>query len=287
MKDDNYEIISCYLCGEMNYETVHNFKQEKGEWKLVKCHNCRFVFHSPRLKEGLAIGGYDNKNEFADIVHAKCDVDEYIKDYLKEESLKRFEWELDNIETLKKSPGMVLDVGSGPGTFIMLAKKRGWDGIGVDIASWCKEAGEKIGVEIKIGNINEGIFPSNTFDVSFSYSALEHFYNPLKTLTEIYRCLKPGGVSVTSGLVNYNSIERKLGFNNYWEHNKPPAVVSQWTVETMRLMHEKAGFSNIRIECEWIKSRAIWACLYPVKPIANYVLNKCGLGTSLRVVATK
>ena len=290
MKEEGFEDVPCNLCGSGNNYRVKLF-QHKGskKWQLVKCQNCGFVFHSPRLNEKIAVDAYDNKSPFADIIHSKLEIDEYLKRYLKEDVIQSFSKELDKIEKIKKSPGKILDIGSGPGTIVMLAKKRGWDGVGIDIASWCKEAGEKIGVDVLIGDINEGFLASESFDVCFSFSAIEHFYNPLKTMKEIYRCLKPGGVSVTSGMTNYNSIERKIGLKNYWKTSDPPAVVSYWTPQSMRFMHKKAGFlqNNINIECEWIQNKIIWSCLYPIKPLANKLLNKCGLGTSLRVVAMK
>lgn len=292
MNGGSFETICCYLCGSGEYEGVHKLKQERTgglEWQLVKCRNCGVVFHNPRLKEELAVDARNDRNLFADIIHAKVGLDGYANTYLNETRIRRFERELDKIESFKKSPGRILDVGSGPGTFIMVAKKRGWDGIGIDIEGWCKDAGKRLGVEIIIGDINEGILPSGSFDVSFSFSSLEHFYNPLKILKEIYRSLKPGGISVTSGLVNYDSIERKAGFRSFWIDNRPPWVLSYWTPKTIRLMHEKAGFyrGNIEIECGWIKNRIIRASSYSVKPLANFVLNKYGLGHALRVIAIK
>lgn len=292
MNGEILEKICCYLCGSEDYDVVHKFRHKKNnelEWHLVKCRNCGLVFHNPRLKEELAVDAYNNRNTFADIIHAKLDVDGYVNTYLNERRIQIFEQELDKIESFKKNQGMILDVGSGPGTFIMVAKKRGWNGIGIDIAQWCEDAGKRLGVEIIIGDINEGILASDSFDVCFSFSSLEHFYNPLKTLKEIYRCLKPEGISVTAGLVNYDSIERKVGFRSFWVDNEPPAGLSYWTPKTIRLMHEKAGFykGNIQIECEWINNRVIWAFCYPAKPLVNYVLNKYELGYALRVIASK
>jgi ubiquinone/menaquinone biosynthesis C-methylase UbiE len=44
-------------------------------------------------------------------------------------------------------------------------------------------------------------FPSNTFDIAFSFSSIEHFggenhSGALKGLKEIERVLKPGGIAV-------------------------------------------------------------------------------------------
>lgn len=43
------------------------------------------------------------------------------------------------------------------------------------------------------GDINQLPFEDNSFDLSFSYNAFEHFHNPKTALLEIIRVTKPGG----------------------------------------------------------------------------------------------
>ncbi len=91
MEEKLFEDISCNLCESKKCDIAHKF-QHKGsnEWKLVKCCKCGFVFHSPRLKEKTTIEAYDNKNLYADVIHSKGTIDEYLSYYLAEDNLKKF-----------------------------------------------------------------------------------------------------------------------------------------------------------------------------------------------------
>jgi SAM-dependent methyltransferase len=61
-------------------------------------------------------------------------------------------------------------------------------------------------------------FPSDNFDVAFSFSSIEHFggenhSGALKSLKEIERVLKPGGIAIVATEFILNSKEHKEFFN--------------------------------------------------------------------------
>mmetsp|Transcript_27630 Transcript_27630/g.65587 ORF Transcript_27630/g.65587 Transcript_27630/m.65587 type:complete len:292 (-) Transcript_27630:244-1119(-) len=105
----------------------------------------------------------------------------------------------------------VLDLGSGHGGGShALAQRYGCRVTGINIGpeqnkvnmEQCKKLGIDDKVTAVVGNINDKLpFEDNTFDACFSCEVLCHAGDKAFTLTEVARCLKPGGVIVFSDLM--------------------------------------------------------------------------------------
>ena len=129
----------------------------------------------------------------------------YAKTTLKD--LKRHE--LMAKQLIEKIPanGKVLEIAPGPGYFcIELAKLGNYQITGLDISKSFVEiarrnaaaAGPKI--DFREGNASAMPFASETFDFTFCQAAFKNFSEPVKAISEMYRVLRPGGVSVISDL---------------------------------------------------------------------------------------
>lgn len=94
-------------------------------------------------------------------------------------------------------PGMkILDVGCGRGEFLQGFGDLGLVSTGVDSSSQAGSLAPK--AEVRTVNLDNELLPffSNTFDVIFSKSVLEHLERPSKLLEEQFRVLKPGGLII-------------------------------------------------------------------------------------------
>ena len=133
----------------------------------------------------------------------------------------------------------ILDVGCGRGEFLLGFINCGLRGHAVDqsssVTEYCPEA------EFKKSNIElDGIpYPDNFFDVVYSKSVIEHFFNPEKLVNEIYRVLKPGGRVITmcpSWEYNYRTY-----FEDY-THRTP------FMIESLRDIKIIQGFKDVEVE---------------------------------------
>lgn len=98
----------------------------------------------------------------------------------------------------------LLELGSGFGFFILVARAEGIDAVGTepysDFYSEDRNFGDRLmeqfglGKEYLLDQKAEALeFPDNHFDVVSSYYVFEHVEDPLKTLKESLRVVKPGG----------------------------------------------------------------------------------------------
>lgn len=94
----------------------------------------------------------------------------------------------------------LLDVGCGEGTFLNLAKKNYNYVFGIDLSiEALKSACRKNFTVIKNNINNEGIpFHKETFDAVTCLDVIEHIYDPVWLLSEIYRVLKRNGLVILS-----------------------------------------------------------------------------------------
>ena len=80
----------------------------------------------------------------------------------------------------------LLDVGTGQGAFVKLARDKGLVAIGQDL---CPAGNE----HTYTGELTDIHFPTDSFDVVTSHDVMEHLVNPREYLAEMYRAVKQGG----------------------------------------------------------------------------------------------
>ncbi|GAB6145784.1 hypothetical protein JCM12294_32230 [Desulfocicer niacini] len=93
------------------------------------------------------------------------------------------------------NPGKILDIGCATGTFLNVAKIRGWEVTGIDVSEWACNYLKQNGFQnIFCTDIENVDFKDDYFDVININHTLEHVLDPIKTLKCINRVLKPGGL---------------------------------------------------------------------------------------------
>jgi arsenite methyltransferase len=96
--------------------------------------------------------------------------------------------------------GVVLDLGSGPGLFLRALVERypNIKAYGVECAPYMLEAVEDLppNAEIITADLHDPHLPvaDNSVDAAVASVVIHEMLQPVKTLFEIQRCLKPGGV---------------------------------------------------------------------------------------------
>ncbi len=152
-----------------------------------------------------------------------------------------------DITRLHKPGATLLDVGCGNGRFLQKMRERhAYDVTGVDLSPLAVQAAKvNYGLDVFQGFLEDARFPDASFDVVTAWWYLEHVPNPVSTLHEIARVLKPGGFLVF-GVPNTRSVAAQL-FGSRWYHLDCPRHLALYAPRPVRRLMQEAGLETRKI----------------------------------------
>jgi SAM-dependent methyltransferase len=160
-------------------------------YTVVECSECRFAYN------GNFVGGGEDDGLFSRdyfLVEHEQAFAGHVQDYRQDPSLPVFEQRLKEIETLIPV-GRVLDVGPGLGTFLRLAKERGWSARGLDISRFgARHIQDTHHIEVTVGHLRDAPLAPASFDLIAFWDSIEHVAYPKEDLERAFELLRPGGV---------------------------------------------------------------------------------------------
>ena len=213
---------------------------------------------------------------------------------------------LDGFEKFRKNNKM-LDVGCGPGLFLIEAKKRGWEVYGTEFTDKQLAYLKDKGINTLKGKLTNNSFEDGLFDVIISSEVIEHINNPVEEMQQFHRLLRKGGV-VYITTPNFNALERYLLKGDY-EIIEYPEHLSYYTPTTINLLLTNNGFEKLKITTTGVSIARIKKSLKRknnestelvasdetlreqletgykrhIKSFINGMLNFLGIGNSLKV----
>jgi Methylase involved in ubiquinone/menaquinone biosynthesis len=192
----------------------------------------------------------------------------YAKTTLKD--LKRHKLMANQLAEKIPTNGKVLEIAPGPGYFcIELAKLGSYKITGLDISKSFVEIARKnardadLKIDFREGNASAMPFEDNMFDFTFCQAAFKNFSEPVKAISEMYRVLRPGGVSVIADLrrdASPEEIDREvrgmgLGpFNQFlvrWTFDQM-LLKSAYSVDEMKKMVSQTPFKKYKINADGV-----------------------------------
>jgi 2-polyprenyl-3-methyl-5-hydroxy-6-metoxy-1,4-benzoquinol methylase len=251
------EPVNCAVCGSgkssllfINHDRLHGIE---GEFNIVKCDECGLVFVNPRPRKEFINewypDAYEPYNINPDDFYQRL-TDSLMSGYYKENGslldlLKKQACRLIYTPPPKSHMGRILDVGCGSGVYLHILKKHGWDVYGVEMSA--KAVGfatEKMGLpNIRCGTLEEAKYPGEFFEVVLMSHVIEHLFDPVRTLHEINRILKKGGLLIIT-TPNIDSVNFKI-FGKYWFPLETPRHLNLFEVSSMSKLFRETGFELV------------------------------------------
>lgn len=201
--------VACRLCGSTRVTP----RERRGAFRYMQCSVCTlaFVAEPPKEEELLEQyeGGSSSKIAYYRLA-AGADA-------------RSFDGLLARIERYAPR-GRILDLGCNIGTFVRAARERGWQATGVDINPVAVEYGRRThGLDLLTIDQLE-VAGLDDFDVIHSSDTVEHFPDPVRSMSYFVSKCRPGGTVFVS-TPNYDSALCKLLQLKPTEHvflfNKP------------------------------------------------------------------
>jgi 2-polyprenyl-3-methyl-5-hydroxy-6-metoxy-1,4-benzoquinol methylase len=134
--------------------------------------------------------------------------------------------------------GTLLDVGCGSGEWLSVMKELGWNAEGVDFDRDAVNACAGSGLTVHPGSVQDQRFPAAHFDAVTLNHVIEHVPDPVATLEECMRILKPGGTLVML-TPNAGSICHRV-FKSDWRGLEPPRHLHLFSMNSMRKLLDQA-----------------------------------------------
>ncbi len=177
---------ACPLCSSGGEGLRAKYRLKR--FKVLQCRACTAVFVETSAWESLNPHGWP-----ASVGEEQAS---YYEEHFRAFRERTYSRALDVVESLAAT-GPLLDVGAGFGTFVHLARARGWEAQGVEpdeaAVEWNLRRG---GLELIRGTIFEEGLQVEHYRALTLWDVLEHLPDPRAALMRARHLLAPGGVLV-------------------------------------------------------------------------------------------
>jgi len=232
----------CYLCGSQAYKEM---VQIQG-FTYVQCDQCTHVFTTRRYSDESLTRFYQKNQYYSQITYANKETCFYRRDNVARPKVEFVEKFTNGV------CGNWLDVGSGVGDIVSVAKEKGWNATGLEISEssvqFAKEMFDIALLQQPFENYCEqNRHLANSIDVISFIGLLEHVVNPIDYLKKAWQMLKMSGLVVMQ-LPNANSLSsmaQSVFPEHVFRHMSPVEHIMIFTENSLNWALEKTGFEPI------------------------------------------
>jgi 2-polyprenyl-3-methyl-5-hydroxy-6-metoxy-1,4-benzoquinol methylase len=212
--------------------------------RIVRCNRCGLMYASPRAREvdHVEIESWthdDNWNMAAERPQRFEKERLQVRDYRNTRAL---------LSRLYPNRGKILELGSSMGFLLKSFQDEGWEVLGVDPNRYaCRYASERLGVPSIPATLEDAGIPDASIDVVLMMHVIEHVPDPVQTLREIHRILKPGGHLVLE-TPRYDTLMFKL-LGHRERSISCAGHIYFFTNDSLRKTCQRAGFQVVQHDC--------------------------------------
>ena len=161
------------------------------------------------------------------------------------------------LERIERSvrPGRVLDAGCWTGSFLVAARDRGWDPVGLEPSTWASDRARERGIEVHTAELSSHPFEPGSFRLVVMGDVIEHLAEPREALRAVRALLEPDGALYLTTPDAGSRVGRLLG--RRW-----------WSVLPMHLQYFTRGSLRRLLDAEGLRVR--WMATNPKVFTARY-----------------
>ncbi len=294
--------MSCPLCGSSRSSLVQkepassdptrSAAYTQRQISVVACSDCSFMYVERDFPESYVNGYYEER------AGGGCGLTKE-NFFWWHEAMKHSNRHILSLLGPANSRRM-LDVGCGGGTFLADARDAGWAVSGLEInAEFPEFCRKELGIEdVKVGLISDPPFPDASFDAVAMLDVLEHMYDPVASVTQCARLLKPGGVLVVkspNGAVQLRKEHVKKALRRGDGYVATIGHLNQFTPQTLSLAFRKGGLEPVMVRPAQSFQEGIVGDGFTARRVARHVavvaanalMQVSGVGLNLVGIARK
>jgi 2-polyprenyl-3-methyl-5-hydroxy-6-metoxy-1,4-benzoquinol methylase len=185
------------------------------------------------------LGKYYESVDYISHTDSKRSLFEYAYHIVKSIALKN---KRNLINSLQPNKGRILDIGSGTGEFLSVAKKNGWKTIGVEPSDKAKQIAINKGISF-VANLSE--LQNHSFDVITMWHVLEHVPDLEHQIKELKRLLKPTG-SLIIAVPNFKSFDAQH-YGKFWAAYDVPIHFWHFSKTAIQKLFHKEQMELVQI----------------------------------------
>lgn len=243
------QLKECPICKGVQHKHLYSIEGHNDfETNLHRCVECGAVFMNPQPTEEY-LDWFYNKVYYSKDHRRKMGWDENIGN-VSASSLRNYEVRMDLVESFinqtRYPRGVLLDIGSATGNFLMEAQSRYWTVQGLEVSEdAAQQSMQNYGINTVTGVMNEHLFEDESFDVVTAWDVIEHISDPHDFMANIRRVLKPDGI-FAANTPNVNSTA-SFHSGSQWRHLDPPLHVILYDYISLRVLLKMHGFEILKI----------------------------------------
>lgn len=237
-------VLHCNLCGADDYDVLFEAGVAQIA-RIVKCRHCGLIYANPR---GRLVDHEDYEQAATEGLLMGVDRDSrhpYRWRYDKERlQVRDFDSTWTTLQRLHPAKGHVVEIGSGLGFLLRRFIDDGWQATGVD--PWRELplfTREVQGFDTIPLTLEQAKLPAESADVVILLHVIEHVPDPIATMREIWRVLKPGGHMVLE-TPRYDTLTFRL-MGKRERSLRQDGHIYFFTDDTLKKSYEKAGFTEV------------------------------------------
>lgn len=295
--EDLESITSCPVCYAKERSELYTGLTDRvffcapGSWTLYRCRVCRSAYLDPRPNSQSIQRAYNNyfthekpeetnlagqllfgksrlafRNGYLNFVYGyNLKPSWYIGYFLSLLLPLQRARESRAIRYLRKiSPSpKLLDVGCGNGFFLKKMGKMGWQVYGIEPDEQAVKVARISGLSVEQGFLSDETFTNNFFDAVTLNHVIEHLHEPLQTLLNCYKVLKPGGIFFIA-TPNLDASGGKI-FGRQRLSLDPPRHLVLFNHNSLNKLVKQAGFEIISNPSGFIANDFCYKASYAIQ----------------------
>ena len=220
---------------------------DNGTETVIDCKKCGFAHVNP-------LPSQNELNDFYEKKFYQSVKKNYFSDFERDHDwwALNYNWIIDELIKLSgkksnKSTSSLLDIGSGPGLFLDVARSRGLDALGIEPSTNAfKHSVKKYKCKVLNTTLEKVDSSVGKFDYISSYLVMEHILDPYHFLMKSKSLLAKNGLICIVVPNDFNPIQKikiQLGGQPWWVN--PKEHLNYFTGKSLKKLFEKAGLEVV------------------------------------------